>query len=93
MLRPDIVDFYLAIHRALPNTQLYLSTNGIAVDRILKVVNEVISHGIFLKIGISVDGIGEKHDKVRGIKGNFESVDRLLRELIAIKEKQIKFLW
>lgn len=90
VLRPDIVDFYLAIHRALPNTQLHLSTNGIAADRILKVVNEVISHGIFLKIGISVDGIGEKHDKVRGIKGNFESVDRLLRELIAIKEKTNK---
>lgn len=68
MLRPDIVDFYLAIHRALPNTQLHLSTNGIAADRILKVVNEVISHGIFLKIGISVDGIGKSTTKSEALK-------------------------
>lgn len=87
VLRPDIVDFYLAIHKALPNIQLHLSTNGIAADRILNVVNEIISHGIFLKIGISVDGIGENHDKVRGTKGNFESVDRLLKELIELKNK------
>lgn len=90
VLRPDIVDFYLAIHRALPNIGLHLSTNGIAADRILKVVNEIISHGIFLKIGISVDGLWEKHDKVRGVKGNFENVDRLLRELINIKNKTNK---
>lgn len=90
VLRPDIVEFYLAIHRALPQAQLHLSTNGIAVDRVIKVVNEVISHDIPLKVGVSIDGIGEKHDLVRGVKGNFRNADRLLKELVALRKNTNK---
>lgn len=87
VLRPDIVDLYLAMHRALPRAGLHLSTNAIAAERVLQVVKELISHGIFMKVGVSVDGIGEKHDIVRRVKGNFEKADWLLKELVKLGEQ------
>ena len=31
-------------------------------------------HKIRLTLGVSLDGIGETHDKIRGVKGAFEKV-------------------
>ena len=87
VVRKDIADVLLAEHRALPNAALHMSTNGIAKERILRVAETMLRHDIPLEIGISLDGIGADHDEVRGVPGNFEKTEGLLKELVLMKER------
>jgi len=85
-VRSDLQDIILSIHRVLPKATIQLSTNGLLPDRVLEVVKTVIKHDISFDVGVSLDGIGEEHDKIRGVKGNFEKADRLIHELVALRE-------
>jgi len=86
-VRSDLKDIILGIHKALPKATLQLSTNAILPDRAMDVVETALANNIVLEVGVSLDGIGENHDKVRGIKGNFERGDWLLHELVKLREK------
>lgn len=85
--REDLKDVFLSLHKALPNATLQLSTNGLLPNRIIELVEFLMKHDINLDIGVSLDGIGDKHDRIRGIKGNFERVNFLLHKLIELREK------
>jgi len=81
-VRDDLEEIYLALHRALPKARLQLSTNALLPERTVKLVNTAMQHNINLDVGVSLDGIGEAHDKIRGVKGNFEKADWLLHKLV-----------
>lgn len=85
-LRTDLEDIFLAEHKALPKACLQLSTNALIPQRTVDLAKTLLKRDIPLSIGISLDGVGEHHDKIRGVKGNFERVDSLVRELIKLKE-------
>jgi len=85
-VREDLEEIYLRLHKALPNARLQLSTNGLLPERAIKVVNTAMKNNIYLDVGVSLDGIGEDHDRIRGIKGNFNKVDQLLHELVKIRK-------
>jgi MoaA/NifB/PqqE/SkfB family radical SAM enzyme len=87
ILRNDIVDLIKLEHEIFPNASLDLSTNGILADRALKVVQAIMDENIKINVGVSLDGIGENHDRVRGVPGNFEKADFLLKELVKLREK------
>lgn len=87
ILRGDIVEIIKLEHELFPKASLDLSTNGIAADRALSVVQAIMAAGIKINVGISLDGIGEKHDKIRGVEGNFRQVDYLINKLLDIKKK------
>jgi MoaA/NifB/PqqE/SkfB family radical SAM enzyme len=40
-----------------------------------------------LIINLSLDGIGEKHDTIRGVKGNFDKFERRLEQLLELRSK------
>lgn len=85
-VREDLEEIYLRLHKALPKARLQLSTNGLLPERVIKVVNTAMKNNIHLDVGVSLDGIGEDHDMIRGIKGNFTKVDQLLHELVKIRK-------
>jgi MoaA/NifB/PqqE/SkfB family radical SAM enzyme len=39
-----------------------------------------------LIINLSLDGVGEKHDRIRGVKGNFEKFERTLAALLDLRD-------
>jgi MoaA/NifB/PqqE/SkfB family radical SAM enzyme len=84
--RKDIAEFYLAMHRALPKATLQLSTNGIFPDRALEVASVCIKNKIDFEIGVSLDGVGADHDRIRGIPGNFARTEGLFKELAAMRK-------
>jgi MoaA/NifB/PqqE/SkfB family radical SAM enzyme len=84
-VRNDIVDVFKAEHKALPEATLQLSTNGLLPDRAIKVVEYCISNRIHIDVGVSLDGIGEMHDKIRGVEGNFNKVDDLVTRLLELR--------
>ncbi|OGF45668.1 MAG: hypothetical protein A2452_01435 [Candidatus Firestonebacteria bacterium RIFOXYC2_FULL_39_67] len=83
-LRNDLEDVIMAQHEALPSASIMLSTNGLLPERALNIAKLAVRHKIKIGIGTSIEGIGEKHDIIRGVKGNFVKTDRLLRELVEL---------
>jgi len=86
VLRDNIEEIIAVIHRVRPNVRITLSTNGILFERVLKIARFAIRNNIILDYGVSLDGIGERHDLLRGIKNNFEKVDILLKKLLKLKK-------
>ncbi|MFA6432141.1 MAG: radical SAM protein, partial [Candidatus Margulisiibacteriota bacterium] len=87
VLRDDLLEIILFIHHKIPKARFTLSTNGILPDKVLKVVSESLQNGVKIDVGVSLDGIGEQHDQIRGTQGNFKKVDHLLHELIKLRDK------
>ena len=86
--RDDLEEVFLSLHRALPKATLQLSTNAILPERTIKLVETAMKNGITLDVGVSLDGIGEVHDKIRGVPGNFAKADWLLHKLVELKNKK-----
>lgn len=88
-LRKDMKDLISAIHAARPKASIWYSTNALLVDKVLDDVTFALHEGVQVGVGVSLDGVGGKHDKVRGVKGNFEKADRLLQELLKIHDHRL----
>ena len=62
-----------------------LITNGFATERILRqceeVMNAIKSKNIKFHVSVSLDGIGDLHNKVRGIDGSFEKTMSTITKL------------
>ena len=86
-LRKDLPEMVEAAYRHCRPGIINIPTNGIQdkiiparIERVLQAAptSEVI-------INLSLDGVGEKHDIVRGVKGNFERAMRTYAGLKALK--------
>ncbi|MFA5162293.1 MAG: radical SAM protein [Elusimicrobiales bacterium] len=86
-LRDDLLDILLFISQKLPKARPTISTNALLPDRVLGVVDAILEKGLCIDVGVSLDGVGEHHDQIRGVPGNFQKVDYLLDKLIELKKK------
>lgn len=86
-LRPELPEIIKLACEYLKPSIIHLPTNAIAPDQIetktrdiLRVIHD-INPAIQLTIKPSLDHINEKHDDIRGVKGNFEKVLAVFRRL------------
>lgn len=84
-LRSDLTEMFQAMHNALPAARLQLSTNALLPDRALETTKELLEAGIPFDVGVSLDGVGDKHDEIRGVPGNFKKADELIGELVKLR--------
>lgn len=68
LLRPDL--FLLAEKARDLGMRVVLSTNGTRIEE--SVARRLYSIGLSY-VGISLDGLGERHDRFRGVKGAFQA--------------------
>ncbi len=68
---------------------IIVSTNGFLTEKIIsdtkKILQKIPPNKNFL-INVSIDGIGDKHDLIRGTKGLFEKACKTLNLLLKIKK-------
>jgi len=92
-LRKDLPEMVELAYRYCRPGIINIPTNGIQdkiiparIERVLQAAptSEVI-------INLSLDGVGEKHDQVRGVKGNFERAMRTYAGLKALKGRYKNF--
>lgn len=83
-LRNDLEEIIIRIHKTLPKASILFGTNCSLPERAINVAKSAVKHNINIGVGVSLDGIGLGHDSVRGMRGLFEKVDWLLRELVAL---------
>ena len=81
----DMVDLFLQ----RPEQSLTMPTNGIKPQEISSKVDEICTRNPENRvvIGVSLDGIGELHDEIRGVPGNYEKAIETLKQLHALKAK------
>jgi MoaA/NifB/PqqE/SkfB family radical SAM enzyme len=90
--RADLKEFLMAEHEALPKATIVLGTNSLLPERAYNAVKYLLEHNVRVDVGLSVDGIGELLDKIRGVPGNFEKLDWLLHKLVELRQIYGKLL-
>ena len=90
-LRKDLPQIIELACRYLTPAIIHIPTNAIAVDIVEKKTADIleivkrINPNIQLTVKPSLDHAGEKHDAIRGVKGNFNKVAELFRRLKGMK--------
>ncbi len=93
-LRDDLPEIIALACRFMTPAVIHIPTNAIAVDRVISMTGEILkvidreAPGSVLTIKPSFDGIGELHDEIRGVPGNFQ---RLLETLERLRELQTHY--
>lgn len=86
-LRKDLPEIVRLACRHLHPQVIHIPTNGLIPEEVLRqttAILQIIHHldrNISLQIKPSLDGIGPEQDRIRGVKGNFEKIQYLLKEL------------
>ncbi|WP_457554766.1 radical SAM protein [Candidatus Pyrohabitans sp.] len=75
-LREDIVEIAELFYRHTRPVIILLPTNGLMPERIAECVEEILRRcrRSTVTVKLSLDGIGQEHDALRGVRGNFERV-------------------
>ncbi|MBI2627848.1 MAG: radical SAM protein [Candidatus Niyogibacteria bacterium] len=70
-----------------------IPTNGLLPDRIASVSEDMFKKcpNTFFRIALSLDGIGQDHDEIRGIPGNFEKLKESYARLNELRKKYGNF--
>ncbi|MBU1055305.1 MAG: radical SAM protein [Proteobacteria bacterium] len=86
-LRPDITEIIKLACKYLSPGIIHIPTNAIDVEPAYNKTRQIIDFlksefpNTHLTVKPSLDHIGDKHDKIRGVKGNFEKVMELFNKL------------
>jgi len=96
-LRKDITQIVESACKYLTPGIIHIPTNAIALQKIKKQVSEILDMletkfpSVRLTIKPSLDHIGEKHDEIRGMPGNFQKVIELFHHLKELQPKYKNF--
>ncbi|MEP7015316.1 MAG: radical SAM protein [Verrucomicrobiota bacterium] len=88
LMYPHVVDLATLAYKHCRPGIINIPTNALLrtipekVERIARACPESQ-----LIINLSLDGIGEKHDAVRGVPGNFKKFEERLEELLALRKR------
>jgi MoaA/NifB/PqqE/SkfB family radical SAM enzyme len=75
-LRSDLPDICETAWRRNRPGIINIPTNGLLTDRVVPMVEEIASRcsGAQVIINLSIDDVGERHDRIRGMPGAYEKV-------------------
>jgi len=91
-LRPDLNRLARIFRLRLPAMRILgIASNGSATERVISRLEEILSeldpdrHGLFIQL--SLDGIGEVEDRIRGKQGVFAGLSQTVKEIDLLKKK------
>ncbi len=82
-LRADLIEIIRVLKDVCPVARMVISSNGFATELIMEKMREIIKINPDIGVAISIDGMGEMHDEMRGIPGGF---DKAMATIKALKE-------
>jgi MoaA/NifB/PqqE/SkfB family radical SAM enzyme len=89
-LKADLDKIMLGAVERLPNLSLvHYTTNALTPDADLALIETVLSVHPYLhfRVSLSLDGLDQEHDRVRGLSGNFKKTKELFDSLIKQKKR------
>jgi MoaA/NifB/PqqE/SkfB family radical SAM enzyme len=83
-LRKDFVDLAGLCIQRFPNAFISIATNGLSPGLILHKTRDILRRfePKLLSLSVSLDGIGDAHDIVRGVNGAYGTVLRTVKSLV-----------
>jgi MoaA/NifB/PqqE/SkfB family radical SAM enzyme len=91
-LRPDLAEIGGVLGRCLPGLRLVLlTTNGLGPGIILPRVQGLLAAlppRVGLRVQVSMDGLGEEHDHIRGVPHAHQRVEETLERLQALAAQE-----
>jgi len=85
---PHVVELAQSVHKHCRPGVINVPTNGI-----LPTIPENVEHiarscpRSQVIINLSLDGVGERHDIIRGVPGNFEKFEHCLKQLLSLRRQ------
>lgn len=75
-LRLDLAEIVEIFYKVSKVNRVTITTNGYYPDRVEKLIHNIMDKckNLSLSINMSIDGIGEDHDKIRGLKNSFKNL-------------------
>ncbi len=88
-LRRDVAEIVHLFHANAATLQVSIPTNGSLTELVLQSTETILERcpGLMLNINLSVDGIGEEHDRLRGRQGCFAGLLGTHDGLVALRRK------
>lgn len=80
-LRTDLYEIIKTLKKNNPQVAIIISSNGFLTNQIVGLMEKLIFIDKNIGIRISIDGISDTHDKIRGFSGSFERAIETLKEL------------
>lgn len=97
-LRDDLADIAEAVLKSCRNLKgITLCTNGFDNRRVIRAVQNLLKlaqsrDNMRLYVSVSLDGVGQLHEKIRGVPDAFEKVTKTFADLKKIQQKNNLFL-
>jgi MoaA/NifB/PqqE/SkfB family radical SAM enzyme len=85
-IREDIISIIAAAKKIINPYVIQITTNGTYTDRIVECIKQ--THFTHLHLRISLDGVGEVHDEIRGVKGCYDKVRETILTLIELRKRK-----
>lgn len=87
-LQPHLYKMVILLDKICHPAIINIPTNSLLVDKIEDQVKKILKKvKAQLVINLSLDGIGEEHDRIRGIRGNFKKVMQNYHNLKKLQKK------
>ena len=82
-IRKDLVDIVITLIKYAGARNITFTTNGSLTDRIIFTLEKLCKEYPFVdfRIGLSIDGLEEKHDAIRGMQGAFQKAEHTFHEI------------
>jgi Fe-coproporphyrin III synthase len=90
-LHEGIVEVVRVIHERNPHAKVVFSSNGFRPEAIADAVKSILAFHRNTQVTVSLDGVGRIHDRIRGIPGAWEKVNRTMDLLAETGLKQRNF--
>ncbi len=89
-LRPDLAELVASAYRHCRPTVITIPTNGLLTRRVVDQVAHMCRLAPHTQIGInlSLDEVGERHDEIRQVAGNWDRAMETWRQLKALQKQQ-----
>ncbi len=84
-VRRDIVEILSDVREIIDPYVMQLTTNGMLTKRTIEALHQIAWPGLQLRI--SVDGLEQTHDEMRGVEGSWAKVTRTVREVAELKAR------
>ncbi|MBN1164778.1 MAG: radical SAM protein [Candidatus Krumholzibacteriota bacterium] len=89
-LLDDIVEIVRTLYDHCGKPRIVISTSGFQKRKIVHAAPSLMKIGRRVGIAVSLDGIGETHDKIRGVEGGFQMVVDTLGQLKKMGYKNVR---
>lgn len=92
-LRKDLPEIVRILKKYSGVEIIAIPSNGLLTDGIIEIINKLLKDfpELYFRFTFSVDGVGDMHNKIRGIPNGFDKVVETIKQVKKFKEKYNNF--